>query len=85
MHHFMVELADLDDVGRALDRCLDGAAPLELTLGRHTTTTWCRSTCARRTGTASRSGGEDSTWAADAPTTYEITKTSFWGHRPADP
>ncbi len=34
--HFMLEVQSLDDVGRAYDRCLDGAAPIALSLGRHT-------------------------------------------------
>lgn len=34
--HIMLEVRSLDDVGRAYDRCLDGAAPIALSLGRHT-------------------------------------------------
>jgi 3,4-dihydroxy-9,10-secoandrosta-1,3,5(10)-triene-9,17-dione 4,5-dioxygenase len=33
--HLMVEVAGLDDVGRALDRCLRRRAPVSGTLGRH--------------------------------------------------
>jgi 3,4-dihydroxy-9,10-secoandrosta-1,3,5(10)-triene-9,17-dione 4,5-dioxygenase len=33
--HILIEVADLDSVGRAMDRCLDGAAPLSVSLGRH--------------------------------------------------
>lgn len=33
--HLLIEVEDLDTVGRALDRCLDGAAPLSVSLGRH--------------------------------------------------
>lgn len=33
--HVMVEVDDLDSVGRAMDKCLDGRAPLAVTLGRH--------------------------------------------------
>jgi 3,4-dihydroxy-9,10-secoandrosta-1,3,5(10)-triene-9,17-dione 4,5-dioxygenase len=33
--HILIEVADLDSVGRAMDRCLDGAAPMSVTLGRH--------------------------------------------------
>ncbi|MEV0975144.1 VOC family protein [Microtetraspora glauca] len=35
MHHFMVELGTLDDVGHSYDRCLAGAAPVAASLGRH--------------------------------------------------
>jgi 3,4-dihydroxy-9,10-secoandrosta-1,3,5(10)-triene-9,17-dione 4,5-dioxygenase len=33
--HILVEVSTLDMVGRALDRCLDGLAPLRVSLGRH--------------------------------------------------
>jgi len=33
--HILIEVADLDTVGRAMDRCLDGAAPMSVSLGRH--------------------------------------------------
>jgi 3,4-dihydroxy-9,10-secoandrosta-1,3,5(10)-triene-9,17-dione 4,5-dioxygenase len=33
--HILIEVADLDSVGRAMDRCLDGAAPMSVSLGRH--------------------------------------------------
>jgi 3,4-dihydroxy-9,10-secoandrosta-1,3,5(10)-triene-9,17-dione 4,5-dioxygenase len=35
LDHLMLEVADINDVGRALDKCNDGAAPIALTLGRH--------------------------------------------------
>ncbi|WP_028922485.1 VOC family protein [Pseudonocardia acaciae] len=34
-HHFMLEVADIRDVGLAYDRCLDARQPLEMTLGMH--------------------------------------------------
>ena len=33
--HILIEVSDLDSVGRAMDRCLDGAAPMTVSLGRH--------------------------------------------------
>ena len=33
--HLMVEVDDLNSVGRAMDKCLDGHAPLAVSLGRH--------------------------------------------------
>ena len=33
--HLMIEVATLDDVGRALDRCARRGAPVSATLGRH--------------------------------------------------
>lgn len=36
IHHFMLQVNSLDDVGRAYDRCLDHGVPIVLSLGRHT-------------------------------------------------
>ena len=36
LHHFMLQLDSLDDVGTTLDLCQQRGVPLELTLGRHT-------------------------------------------------
>ena len=36
VHHVMLELADLDDLGRAYDYCQDNSIPIVLSLGRHT-------------------------------------------------
>lgn len=33
--HVLVEVSDIDTVGRAMDQCLDGIAPLRFSLGRH--------------------------------------------------
>jgi 3,4-dihydroxy-9,10-secoandrosta-1,3,5(10)-triene-9,17-dione 4,5-dioxygenase len=33
--HVLIEVSDLDDVGRALDRCIDGLATMTVSLGRH--------------------------------------------------
>lgn len=33
--HLLVEVPELDAVGRAMDRCLDGLAPMTISLGRH--------------------------------------------------
>ncbi|MEU6040818.1 VOC family protein [Actinomadura sp. NPDC047616] len=34
-HHFMIEVTDIRDVGRAYDRCMDAGQPFEMTLGMH--------------------------------------------------
>jgi len=36
LHHFMLQLESLDDVGTTYDLCQQRGVPLELTLGRHT-------------------------------------------------
>jgi 3,4-dihydroxy-9,10-secoandrosta-1,3,5(10)-triene-9,17-dione 4,5-dioxygenase len=33
--HILIEVTELDAVGRAMDRCLDGLAPMSVSLGRH--------------------------------------------------
>lgn len=33
--HVMIEVEELDTVGRAMDRCLDGLAPMTRSIGRH--------------------------------------------------
>ncbi|MHB8221001.1 MAG: VOC family protein [Acidimicrobiales bacterium] len=33
--HVLVEVTDFDAVGRAMDRCLDGLAPMAVSLGKH--------------------------------------------------
>jgi 2,3-dihydroxybiphenyl 1,2-dioxygenase len=34
--HVLIEVTELDAVGRAMDRCVDGLAPMTVSLGRHT-------------------------------------------------
>jgi len=36
MHHLMLEVNSLDDVGTALDRCIEQKLPLAMALGHHT-------------------------------------------------
>ncbi|MBI2710113.1 MAG: VOC family protein [Actinobacteria bacterium] len=79
--HFMLEAAELDDVGRAFDRVHDLGVPIAMTLGRHSNDHMVSFYCLAPDGTMVEFG-----WgglAVDEPeTTYEITETSFWGHRP---
>ena len=81
--HFMVEMATIDDVGRAQDRCVDYRVPVVMGLGRHTNDHMISFYCQTPDGFMVELG-----WGglriADAAmtTTYQITKPSFWGHRP---
>lgn len=79
--HFMVEAQSLDDVGLAYDRVRDAKVPLAMTLGRHTNDHMVSFYCLSPDGVMVEFG-----WGGleiDQPeTTYEITKGSFWGHRP---
>ena len=79
--HFMVEVAELDDVGRGLDRCRSLEIPLSATLGRHTNDHMVSFYAGTpggfdvEYGTAGRLVDPVS-WVAT-----EITEVSFWGHR----
>ena len=79
--HLMVEVDDLDAVGRGLDRCRDIEAPLSATLGRHTNDHMVSFYVQTpggfdvEYGTAGRLV-DASTWVAT-----EITAVSYWGHR----
>ena len=81
--HFMVEVATIDDVGYAQDRCVDAGIPVVMGLGRHTNDHMISFYCMTPDGFMVEIG-----WGglkvADPATagTYQITKPSFWGHRP---
>lgn len=81
LHHFMVEATELDAVGLALDRVLDGAAPLNSSIGKHINdlmvSFYCQtpSHCELEFGW----GGitvDDALWQ---PTVHRIE--NLWGHR----
>jgi 3,4-dihydroxy-9,10-secoandrosta-1,3,5(10)-triene-9,17-dione 4,5-dioxygenase len=79
--HLMIEVASLDDVGRAVDRCQRHGAPLVSTLGRHANDLMV-SFYVRTPGGFDIEYGtdgrlvDDATWVA-----RETTATSLWGHR----
>lgn len=79
--HLMVEVDDLDAVGRGLDRCRALGAPISASLGRHTNDhmiSFYVSTPGGfdvEYGTAGRLV-DDVTWV-----TTEITAVSYWGHQ----
>ena len=82
MHHLMLEVASLDDVGTALDRCTARGLPLAMSLGRHTndfmTSFYVRSPSGFEIeyGWGGRSV-DDSTWEVRS---YDAQ--SIWGHHP---
>ena len=83
--HLMVEVAALDDVGRAMDRCVRRKAPVSATLGRHANDLMV-SFYVRTPGgfdVEYGTGGrrvDDATWV-----TRETTAISLWGHTFAAP
>ena len=78
--HLMIEVATLDDVGRALDRCIRRKATISSTLGRHANDLMV-SFYVRTPGGFDieyGTGGrvvDDSTWIS-----RESTAVSLWGH-----
>ena len=78
--HLMVEVATLDDVGRALDRCTRRKAPISSTLGRHANDLMVSFYVQTPSGFDIEYGTDgqlvdDSTWV-----TRESTAVSLWGH-----
>jgi 3,4-dihydroxy-9,10-secoandrosta-1,3,5(10)-triene-9,17-dione 4,5-dioxygenase len=86
--HFMVEAGSIDDVGRAYDRCLEAGLPIAMTLGKHTNDHMISFYCVAPDGLQVEFGCGGVHVHDPHPSTYEITKVSFWGHRgprPPDP
>ena len=82
MHHLMLEVASLDDVGTALDLCNARKLPLAMGLGRHTndfmTSFYVRSPSGFEIEYGF--GGRDADDASWTVRTYG--QMSEWGHRP---
>lgn len=82
IHHFMVQLQSLDDVGVAYDLCQDKGIPIVLTLGRHTNDQMLSFYMRNPSGFAVEYGYgnrdvDDHTWQVNL---YDTG--SLWGHRP---
>jgi 3,4-dihydroxy-9,10-secoandrosta-1,3,5(10)-triene-9,17-dione 4,5-dioxygenase len=83
--HLMIEVAALDDVGRALDRCTRRGAPVSASLGRHANDLMV-SFYVRTPGGFDIEYGtngrlvDDATWVG-----RETTAVSLWGHAFAGP
>jgi 3,4-dihydroxy-9,10-secoandrosta-1,3,5(10)-triene-9,17-dione 4,5-dioxygenase len=78
--HLMIEVATLDDVGRAMDRCAKRGARVSATLGRHANDemvsfyVWTPGGFDIEYGTGGRLV-DDATWVC-----RETTAVSLWGH-----
>jgi 3,4-dihydroxy-9,10-secoandrosta-1,3,5(10)-triene-9,17-dione 4,5-dioxygenase len=78
--HLMIEVASLDDVGRAMDRCARRGAPVSATLGRHANDLMVSFYVATPGGFDVEYGTDgllvdDTTWVS-----RETTAISLWGH-----
>ena len=83
--HLMIEVASLDDVGRAMDRCVRRGARMSATLGRHANDLMVSFYVATPGGFDIEYGTDgrlvdDATWVS-----RETTAISLWGHRFAVP
>ena len=83
--HLMIETASLDDVGRAMDRCVRRGARTSATLGRHANDLMVSFYVATPGGFDIEYGTDgrlvdDATWVS-----RETTAISLWGHRFAVP
>jgi 3,4-dihydroxy-9,10-secoandrosta-1,3,5(10)-triene-9,17-dione 4,5-dioxygenase len=83
--HLMIEVASLDDVGRALDRCTRRGAPVSGTLGRHANDHMV-SFYVRTPGGFDIEYGTDGLLVDEATwISRETTAVSLWGHNFAGP
>ena len=79
--HFMLEVTELDDVGRALDRVFKQKFHLSSTLGRHTNDHMVSFYVATPSGCDIELGCFGRRIPKDGYTAEDITADSFWGHR----
>ena len=82
IHHFMIELRAMEDVGRAYDRCLERGVPIANTLGQHPNDGMFSFYARTPSGFEVEIGWggrkvDDATWEVR---TYD--RLSTWGHRP---
>ena len=79
--HAMLEVTELDDVGRALDRVHKRKFPLSSTLGRHTNDQMVSFYVATPSGFDIELGCFGRRIAEGDYTAEDITADSYWGHR----
>lgn len=82
IHHFMIEVGSVTDVGRARDRCLSFGLPVAMDLGQHPNDQMVSFYAHTPSGFLFEIGWggvkvDDATWKVEA---YD--RVSQWGHRP---
>ena len=82
IHHFMLEVASMDDVGLCFDRTLRSRAPIVQTLGRHPNDRMFSFYAKTPSGLQFEFGygGREIDLQSWQPTTYD--RISEWGHHP---
>ncbi|MFI0938696.1 VOC family protein [Streptomyces sp. NPDC021020] len=84
VHHFMVEVTDIRDVGMAYDRCMDAHQPFEMTLGMHPNDHMFSFYVRTPSGFSVEYGWgglliDDDTWQVRT-----LDRLHSWGHRPPE-
>ncbi len=79
LFHFMLEVADLDTLGHALDRCLAGAAPAAMGIGRHSNDRMLSFYAITPSGFEVEYGSGAIT-VSDPWVATRVDGTSLWGH-----
>lgn len=82
VHHFMVEVPDITQVGQARDRCIAFGQPISMDIGQHTNDRMVSFYAQTPSGIHVEFGCQgllidDATWT---PQVHQAT--SIWGHRP---
>jgi 2,3-dihydroxybiphenyl 1,2-dioxygenase len=83
LHHFMLEVGKMEDVGHAYDRCLDAGVPIASSLGMHPNdrmfSFYARTPCGFEVefGWGGRKV-DDASWEVG-----RYDRLSIWGHRPS--
>jgi 2,3-dihydroxybiphenyl 1,2-dioxygenase len=80
IHHFMIEVSDIRDVGVAWERCLEAKQPIEMTIGMHSNDQMLSFYVSTPSGFAIEYGWgglliDDSTWQVTT-----LDKRDSWGH-----
>ncbi|WP_026402047.1 VOC family protein [Actinomadura rifamycini] len=83
-HHFMLEVADIRDVGTAYDRCMDAGRPFEMTLGMHPNDRMFSFYVRTPSGFSVEYGWggllvDEATWEVAT-----LDRLHSWGHRPPE-
>ncbi|GAA5120056.1 VOC family protein [Haloechinothrix salitolerans] len=81
LHHVMVEVADLDDVGAAYDECMSRNIPLSMTLGRHVNDRMVSFYVRTPAGFDIEYGWGAITVDDEVWTVAQYDRPSVWGHR----
>ena len=84
VQHIMLQVDDLDTIGRALDRVYDAGIPLVMGLGKHTNDHMISFYCSSPSGLTIEYGWAGREIDNATHTTGYYDEASFWGHRLVD-